>query len=309
MLFSGKGIIIFELHQNKKSGKNLSPIIDIMIHFATQLSKEFIQHLESVVTNGKSEIEIASEKLDISTNYLSHLEEFIKTVEFKNEKEEIHFFKYVKPKFLSRSYYYSVLTYTYSHMPAGDRKTKINFIKKVIKKNNSFISENQRFFSYYKLKQHSEDHIYFLKSAKYLPLYPDFSFEASNNFNNINSTILSKLIAYEEVNDCLSSIIDSLLSPYKPLEHQIHLEEKSAYPIKWCGSKAELTELLYAVHSNGNFGEVAINKVMETFEDVLQVNMGNYYRNFLDLSMRKKSRTPYLDNITKSLEKKFDDSY
>jgi hypothetical protein len=110
---------------------------------------------------------------------------------------------------------------------------------------------------------------------------------------------------------------DELLQAYCALLKRIEDLEKrfpkkeaaSSLPsFQWTGSKAALTELIYALQSGGvlNHGPTPIKEIAEKMEKIFQVELGNYYHCFNEIRLRKKNRTALLDHLREKVLEKMD---
>ena len=74
----------------------------------------------------------------------------------------------------------------------------------------------------------------------------------------------------------------------------------------WTSQKVSLIELIYAIHSTDviNNGNVDIKEIACIVEQIFKIDLGDYYRAFLEIRMRKKGRTKFLDSLKESLEKR-----
>ena len=77
--------------------------------------------------------------------------------------------------------------------------------------------------------------------------------------------------------------------------------------LSWTASKTALTELIYALHSQGAFGNTDIISITKTFESTFNINLGDFYHTFMELKARKINRTKFLDSLKESLLKKMDE--
>lgn len=82
------------------------------------------------------------------------------------------------------------------------------------------------------------------------------------------------------------------------------------HKLHWTGSKASLIELVYALQCGGVFnnGNADLKQIATYFEQAFDVELGNYYRVFQDFRIRKNSRTQFIDELKKVLEKRMDDT-
>ena len=55
-----------------------------------------------------------------------------------------------------------------------------------------------------------------------------------------------------------------------------------------------------------NYGNVTIKELAEFIESAFCVNLGDYYRTFLDLKKKKGNRTKFLNDMIKYLEDRMD---
>lgn len=77
----------------------------------------------------------------------------------------------------------------------------------------------------------------------------------------------------------------------------------------WTASKTALIELIYALHTQGVFGNGTIDiKVIATyFEQTFNVNLGDFYHTFLELRNRKTNRTKFIDTLKEGLLRRMDE--
>lgn len=78
----------------------------------------------------------------------------------------------------------------------------------------------------------------------------------------------------------------------------------------WTGSKVSLVELLYALQSTVSFnnGSIGIKTLASELQSLFNVDIGNYYRVFQEMRIRKSSRTSFMDQLKDRLVKRMDES-
>ena len=83
--------------------------------------------------------------------------------------------------------------------------------------------------------------------------------------------------------------------------------EKS--PLKWTASKTALTELIYALYAQGVFdkGNADIKAIAKVFEQMFDIDLGDFYHTFMELKARKINRTKFLDSLRDALIRKMDE--
>lgn len=117
------------------------------------------------------------------------------------------------------------------------------------------------------------------------------------------STLLAALYAKEK----MAAWIDAYLHRR---QGQSVMAGRQAPSLQWTGSKAALVELLYALQQAGalNGGRATIKELADFFGDAFAVDLGNYYRSFQELRIRKKNRTSFLDDLKTGLIRYMDET-
>lgn len=77
--------------------------------------------------------------------------------------------------------------------------------------------------------------------------------------------------------------------------------------MNWTESKTALTELIYALHSQGAFGNSDIVAIAKTFESTFNISLGDFYHTFMELKSRKINRTKFLDSLRDALIRKMEE--
>jgi hypothetical protein len=74
----------------------------------------------------------------------------------------------------------------------------------------------------------------------------------------------------------------------------------------WTASKTAITELIYALYSNGslNNGAADINTITSSFEDFFNIKLDNIYKTYSEIKGRKNSKTRFLEELTLNLQHK-----
>jgi len=91
------------------------------------------------------------------------------------------------------------------------------------------------------------------------------------------------------------------------LNNNNHKKPSDKSLLNWTESKTSLTELIYALHSQGAFGSADIIAIAKTFENTFNISLGDFYHTFMELKARKINRTKFLDNLRENLLKKMDE--
>ena len=240
----------------------------------------------------------------IILNSISELKNFILRYKFKNIKEEIHFFKNEKPRFYSKLYYYQYLFRIEFHKPIASILTVINYYESEIILMNNYFNRNNEFYLYYKAEAKYLDEIYFVRNIPDSWTLLDFDdYQTDLSFSTVYDHKISKFIAFE----ALCGFIDKKIKDANVIDSGNKNEDVNN--IRWTGSKVSLVELLYAIQSTGscNNGTIDLKRLANQIEKFFQIDLGNYYRIFQEMRIRKINRTSYLDQLKERLIQRMDE--
>lgn len=250
----------------------------------------------------KSELAI-NECLKIRDEIKSHFKEN----QPKNKEEEIYFFKHVKPLFVEKLVYYLKVYYLETDLLLGCDKTKKSAYCLELKKTKSFLSQNSIFYKYYKTNSTHLDYKYFVRGTQDIKLQlSSNAFEADPEFSTGNDFLVAKIKASEKLQRYLENkLAPNTCSPKDELP-QVQISEN----IKWTSSKVALIELIYALHTAKviNKGRMEIKDIAKLVENIFNIDLGDYYRSYLEIKMRKKGRTKFLDKLKAQLTSKMEAS-
>ncbi len=118
-------------------------------------------------------------------------------------------------------------------------------------------------------------------------------------FSSSRDLCLSRLNAYKRFADFIMKYKYKLL---KPKEYN-HNGNPLSSNLKWTGSKAAITELIYALHSSRiiNNGSIEIKEIAKAFSNMFNYEVGDIYKTYSEIKARKMSRTKFLDDLSVSL--------
>jgi hypothetical protein len=150
------------------------------------------------------------------------------------------------------------------------------------------------------------DSLYFLRESDEEPLNSEYMPDIDLRFSTIHSFKLGKLQAFENLQRYLNNAISLLYNS----EGLILQKNDKHVKNRWTDSKAALIELVYALHSRGsiNNGKGDVKQIVTGLESFFNVQVGNFYRTFQSMRIRKKNRTVYLDTLKESLERRMDET-
>lgn len=251
-------------------------------------------------TTRNDQIQELEYNLNLAQTIVSELRSLIELHEFKSEKEEIQFFKNIKPLFSSSLIYWGNILNLHLHKPIGGESILRKYYKRKLKKLKIFFESHSSLYEYLRANYDYLDSLYFLRSSRKFDDSAD-SIDLNPQFTTVKDRLVSEIYA----NDLLEHYIHDLISPAPKTSHNTENEIQN---LKWTGSRAGLVELIYALQSGGvyNNGLSGIKEIADTFQKLFQFDLGNYYHVFNEIRLRKKSRTSLLDHLREKVIEKMD---
>lgn len=278
-----------------------------MNYKATLLLKNLNEQLNFTDLEIDDPIQRSESAINIIINSIEKLKVIFEKEKPKSIEQEIDFFKNIKPKFTSKLIYYNAIYKIETKKPYGGERIVRKYLNNELDKLKRYFDNNLDFYKYYRTGSNYLDHKYFTRGKFDIKLTLDsFYFEVDRTFSTSHDFKVAKILAHDLIQVYLE---DKLLA----LENKDPKEKSQVNPkIKqsWTASKVALIELLYALHTEGVFnnGTSDLKDIAEYFEKVFNIDLGDYYRTFLELRMRKTSRTKFLSSLTESLIKKMDEA-
>ena len=223
---------------------------------------------------------------------------------FSCNEEEIIFFKKIKPKLLGIIFYHAYLINLDSNTVVGCT----NLLKDCLRvKLNELMDFRKKYYSeycYYKGNEIGLDECYFLRGTKKARLLYDLPFfDFDIDFSTGYDVLFGHFIAME----CLENYIKRYLI-YLDQPLQSSFSEVNVSKVKWTSNKTALVELMYALMAGDvlNNGNAQIKDIAESLGKAFDIDLGDFYRTFSDIRMRKNGRTRFLDQLTNALIDKMD---
>ena len=152
----------------------------------------------------------------------------------------------------------------------------------------------------------SMDEQYFVRGNRDLRMpLESFHFLIDDEFSTCQDGTVATIMAYDMLIVYLRKEVDDLNNNMEPTKNTA-MEKPSK--LFWTGSKTDLIELLYALHTSKsiNGGTVDIKEMASHFEYFYNVDLGNYYHTFIDIRSRKSSRTRFLDRLIEMLNQRME---
>ncbi len=271
-----------------------------------KLLSEFESNLETLESGNGDILFIAEAGIAQVEKCIKRLQHEITTRKFISMTDEIYFFKHVKPQIFSKLIYYVKLFNIESKRPRSSDNSQIKYFNNQIEKLQAYFSENLEFYNYYRRGATSMDEQYFVRGKCDLRLPPEsFHFLIDNQFSTCQDSTVATIMAYDMLIVYLQQEIDKI---------KINMDNKNYNAMEkpsklfWTGSKTDLIELIYALHSSNaiNSGTVDIKELASHFEYIYNIDLGNYYHTFIEIRSRKNSKTKFLEKLIELLNDRMD---
>ena len=271
------------------------------------LLQELRSNIKEIKINNSGIVRQANLSIVACRRTLSEMSRTISTTCFINENDEVNFFKRIKTQPLSQLVYFSEIRSMEIQYPKGNTQVQSKYLARKIKKANKFFDYNIEFIQYVKDKKTHYDSLYYTrKNYNSLNITDTKTYYRAPEFSTSHDILLGKVKGFDLWINYLQNRLYNLENPKTVSLHNIHKKPR----LHWTSSKVALTELIYALHSSGavNSGAADIREIASIAERIFNVELGDYYRAFLEIKMRKTSRTKFIDVLKNSLEKRISDS-
>lgn len=266
--------------------------------------RETSHKLETAINELEIEADYSIQRIETVINLilecLSEVKEYVLKKGFKNNEEEIRFFKHQKPIIVSKLIYYNTIYKIETKKPNGAKSIK-KYLNRELKKLKRYFDNNLDFYKYYRTNNTSHDETLFVRGNHDIKLCLDTGyFQSDLSFSASHDYKVAKIIG----NDLIQVYIEDHL-----YNKNREGKPKASKKLNWMGSKVAIIELIYSLHYQGVFdnGNADIRLIAKYFEDAFNVNLGNFYQTYLELRNRKMNQTKFLDTLRETLIKKMEE--
>ena len=276
--------------------------------------------MENFVRNSKLNIEIEIKRIeqqpivpldkikriiDVIQTSLTLLKSTVATYRFKHPEEEIHFFKVWKPQISGLLIYYVRLYQIEKNRAGKSSSAQYKYLKMELE-NLKSVFLNNSFYEYYHPGQTALDAQYFIRE-NYDTLSDTLCglLDRDSSFTTLHDSSVAEIIANNRLTEYLSAEIE-ILSENLHLKFISMVESRL---LQWTDSKVALVEFIYALYASKCFnnGNTSLKDIAFCCETLFNIEIGDFYRIFLEIRNRKKSRTQFLDKLKDKIVKMMDE--
>lgn len=264
------------------------------------LLNQLEEQLDAIHLNTSEPIRYSEEALLVIIIVFERLKKACVKHRFKSKKEEIYFFKELKPLFTSKLIYYNEVYAIETYRPFGSDKSARKYYNVELDKMKRFYKENREFYNYVRRESTFLDHNYFMRGQRNLKMATDLYYlQTDESFSTSHDFKMARILANEKLQLYLQDKINKLSKKITPNNNATTQHNA----MKWTGSKVGIIELIYALHAEGVFnnGTADLKNVIYYFEKTFDVNLGQFHRTFNEITARKTDRVKFLNILQEKL--------
>jgi hypothetical protein len=262
---------------------------------------------DKILSQSKRLIDEAYEMTLYLQDLLGSVKKYLIEEGFKNDEEEIHFFRCIKPQILGKLIYYNKIYRIETTCPVSNGKMYYNYFSGQLANLKREYTEhlcNSDFYRYYRSGRTDRDDTYFKRgNINYHDGLNSIVFEIDSEFSTFFDYKTARIIS----NDLLYTYLLTKINPDENPDVILQKPESSK-DIFWTDSKNAIIELIYALYASGviSHGKIGIRKISLMFQILFRIPLGDLHHAFHRMKTRSGSRTSFLDQLKFSLEEYMD---
>lgn len=268
--------------------------------FFQELERDFVllKNSESNTIVGCQNIILFLEKK------LKKLNKWLKIYRFESEKEEVYFFKELKPSLISKILFYKRVLKIESRLPSSKKGKRKHYLKS-LNKAAQIAREDFDFYEYFRSRSTYNDHHYFIRRP-YKDIIRDHSMQLY--FDSKISTSREYQVANLICSDMLTNYLERKIDEIDHKSGTTNFREPLNY--SWSGTKIDLVELIYALkHARLiNNGNTDVKELAKHIGGIFNIELeDNIYRIYQDIKLRKTVRTKFINRLADNLNQKLNE--
>ena len=262
---------------------------------------------DKILSQSKRLIDEAYEMTLYLQDLLGSVKKYLIEEGFKNDEEEIHFFRCIKPQILGKLIYYNKIYRIETTCPVSNGKMYYSYYTgQLANLKREYIEHlcSSDFYRYYRSGRTDRDDTYFKRgNINYHDGLNSIVFEIDPEFSTFFDYKTARIIS----NDLLYTYLLTKINPDENPDVILQKPESSK-DIFWTDSKNAIIELIYALYASGviSHGKIGIRKISLMFQILFRIPLGDLHHAFHRMKTRSGSRTSFLDQLKFSLEEYMD---
>lgn len=276
-----------------------------MQQFISKINKNLNNQLQIIDIEEISLVNKAQKSIVCINSSLNKLRIFILNYTFKNEEEEILFFKDFKPRIFSQLIYHVKINNIEGKKPMGSFEIKQKYLLNELEKLTLFFNSHIEFYRYFRSNSIFLDNKLFVRGREDFHFHQDNPFIYTDpDFSTSMDYLVAEIMANDRLEVFLKTELDALtIKNSNPNWSQLGMLGNIS--LQWTDDKTSLVELIYALDAIGsiNKGQCEIRELTALFEHVFNVRLTDVYRTYIDIRGRE-IPTKYLDNLRAALRQR-----
>jgi RteC protein len=266
---------------------------------------ELQKQLKLIEKENKNKVSLAENSINTCIIFIEKIKQLIVLSPFQKQTEEILFFKEIKPVFVCQLIYFTKMYHIELNMPTGSDDAKKNYLALELNKLELFFNNNLEFIKYIRTNNTYLDHKYFVRGAYDIGLaYDCFDYEKDREFSTSHDYKVSKIKA----NELLEVYIKEQIANFNRVLTPNPVADTPKSNLNWMATKTDLTELIYSLQTSNAFGINAdVKDIAKCLETAFNVDLGDYYRIYTQMRIRKNGRTKFIDTLKDQLIERMDE--
>lgn len=281
-----------------------------MIAFQYALRDEFLEKSIQSKKQKKNRIKHSKEFILWAETKIDGMHQWLKTFDFEDEREEIEFFKKIKPSIFSRLIFQKEILRIETNLPRGI-KLSLKFYEEELKKASKNLKVDAKFYSYVRSDSNEFDQFYFTRKIKKNILEIDcshicFDHKISTYYDHKIAAILAHDLLIIYIENRIRRIKTKIKAKKKNHSKSVELPSK----LHWTRNKTELIELVYAIHFSKviNDGNSDLKEIAKGLGTLFNINIkDNLYRTYTDIKNRKNPNSKFIQGLADVYQKKLEE--
>ncbi len=266
---------------------------------ADQLKNELIG-IQKLTTDIVKRCNLA---VELSRNLLYDFKTAVKKQGFESIQHEIDFFKLDKLVPMENLIYHFELKSFEVKFPRSGLALQRKYVRRQQKKLGTFFRTNLDFVQYIDQDKTFMDDRYFTRVffGEYNMTHSK-AYYRDPDFSTSHDLLLAKLMANKRLAYYFGRRFNNLG------KKDIATTSENGNSLRWTASAIDLSELSYGLKYSGaiNQGNVNVKDIQRVLEQAFGARPGNPYKNKTEMRIRTKSRTKFMDSMSRALLDKMD---
>jgi hypothetical protein len=278
-------------------------------NFTEQLFTQLSEELSVYADLGTLPVRKLTGAIASIQDAVAGLKKFSSENGFKDQDEEIHFFKHEKPRFTAEHFYAMEIFTIETARPLNDAELLKVFYQQELKYIRRFLEANKFLYAYYQFDMKELDQLLFVRGAKPADIPVPDVIGLDPAFATCCDNLWGRFMALERLQAWLEEEIDGLNGGGGTGGPP---DDGKGPVLKWTGETINLVEIAYGIWLTGqvNHGNASISEIVLWLEKHFAVRVGKAHRRWQNISGRKRlSYTRYLDECKAAIEKRVEDEF